>query len=122
MPTAGACSAAVCSLKMKFAVALSERDMDDCVPMTSTQATYSDAACGRWPALKKRGMLRANEAGSKPVLWQLGPCAGATDEAGMGFGTHPASLPELRAFTQAFGRVLQLLCGPQETAPCPYCA
>lgn len=51
-----------------------------------------------------------------PFCGSLGPCAGATDEMSMGFGTHPVSLPELRTFTQAFRLVL--LCGPRE-AVCP---
>lgn len=32
----------------------------------------------------------------------------------MGFETLTASVPELRAFTQAFGRILRLLCGPRD--------
>lgn len=51
----------------------------------------------------------------RPFCGSLGPCAGATDEMGMGFGTHLVSVPELRALTQAFGRVLRLLCGLRKT-------
>ena len=45
------------ALNMKFALLARERDIDTCIPITSTQATYSGEAGGRWSASNIKGIL-----------------------------------------------------------------